>query len=283
MQIQSNKIQDIFSFAQKYLAKIYNEKEINEFIYILLENYSSLDKTQVLAYKERGILESELLKIVFAIKDLKKEKPIQYIIGKTKFYGLDLLLNHNVLIPRAETEELVDIIIKENKEKSGLIIADLCSGSGCIALALKKNLKNSRLFAYDIDDNSIIQIKENAENLNLDIVIEKKDLLKDISSNEKFDIIVSNPPYVMEKEKALMQNNVLKYEPEKAIFVKDDNPLIFYKSIYLFSQKFLKENGKIFLEINEALSKETANIFKEYKTKIIKDIFDKDRFLVVEK
>lgn len=283
MRIASNRIEDILKFALQELEGIYSEKEIKQMTYSLITHFCNIPKTSILANNQQAVLESELLKLNFAIKDLKKEKPLQYIMGYTDFYNIKINLNHKVLIPRPETEELVDMIIKENKERKDIKIADLGCGSGAIALALKNNIPYSEIWAFDIDDNAINQTKENAQSLNLDINIEKKDLLKDNFNDYNFDIIVSNPPYVMEKEKSLMRDNVLNHEPHQALFVKDENPLIFYQAIERIAQKNLKPKGKIYMEINESLSESTKNVFKDYDTKIIKDLFGKYRFIRAEK
>lgn len=283
MRIASNRIEDILKFALQELEGIYSEKEIKQMTYSLITHFCNIPKTSILANNQQAVLESELLKLNFAIKDLKKEKPLQYIIGYTDFYNIKINLNHKVLIPRPETEELVDMIIKENKERKDIKIADLGCGSGAIALALKNNIPYSEIWAFDIDDNAINQTKENAQALNLDINIEKKDLLKDNFNDYNFDIIVSNPPYVMEKEKSLMRDNVLKHEPHQALFVKDEDPLIFYQAIERIAQKNLKPKGKIYMEINESLSESTKNVFKDYNTKIVKDLFGKYRFISAKK
>ncbi len=283
MRIKSNRIEDILKFALQELEGIYSENEIKQMTYSLITHFCNIPKTSILANNKQTVLESELLKLNFAIKDLKKEKPLQYIMGYTDFYNIKLNLNHKVLIPRPETEELVDMIIKENKGKKDLKIADFGCGSGAIALSLKNNIPDSEIWAFDIEDNAINQTKENAQALNLDINIEKKDLLKDNFSDYNFDIIVSNPPYVMEKEKSLMRDNVLKHEPHQALFVKDEDPLIFYQAIEKIAQKNLKPKGKIYMEINESLSERTKKVFKDYDTKIIKDLFGKYRFISAEK
>ena len=283
MRIKSNRIEDILKFALQELEGIYSENEIKQMTYSLITHFCNIPKTSILANNKQTVLESELLKLNFAIKDLKKEKPLQYIMGYTDFYNIKLNLNHKVLIPRPETEELVDMIIKENKGKKDLKIADFGCGSGAIALSLKNNIPDSEIWAFDIEDNAINQTKENAQALNLDINIEKKDLLKDNFSDYNFDIIVSNPPYVMEKEKSLMRDNVLKHEPHQALFVKDEDPLIFYQAIEKIAQKNLKPKGKIYMEINESLSERTKKVFKDYDTKIIKDLFGKYRFIRAEK
>ncbi|MEA5099814.1 MAG: peptide chain release factor N(5)-glutamine methyltransferase [Bacteroidales bacterium] len=283
MRIKSNRIEDILKFALQELEGIYSENEIKQMTYSLITHFCNIPKTSILANNKQAVLESELLKLNFAIKDLKKEKPLQYIMRYTDFYNIKLNLNHKVLIPRPETEELIDIIIKENKNQTNLKIADLGCGSGAIALALKKNIPSCEVWAYDIEDEAIEQTKENAELLNLSINTEKNNILKENFTDEKFDIIVSNPPYVMEKEKELMKPNVLEYEPHSALFVPNNDSLLFYKSIAEFAKTHLNENGKCYLEINEQLGKETSLLFPPNTTKLIKDIFGKDRFIIYSK
>lgn len=281
MRIPSNRIKDIKRFAINELKDIYSENEIKIMISQLISHFTSFDNIQQLISEDKTVLESDLLKLNFAIKDLKHNKPLQYIIGYSEFYNLRIGLRNNVLIPRGETEELVDLIIKENKDREGLKIVDLCTGSGAIALALKKNIPSANVWAVDNDINAINQARENSQTLGIDINILEQDILKQGFTTEKFDIIVSNPPYVMEKEKQLMKENVLDYEPHQALFVEDNNPLIFYKAIERFSQTNLNPKGKVYLEINENLSKQTSDLFKLGSVEARKDINSKDRFVIV--
>jgi release factor glutamine methyltransferase len=281
MRIPSNRIKDIKRFAINELKDIYSENEIKIMISQLISHFTSFDNIQQLISEDKTVLESDLLKLNFAIKDLKHNKPLQYIIGYSEFYNLRIGLRNKVLIPRGETEELVDLIIKENKDREGLKIIDLCTGSGAIALALKKNIPSANVWAVDNDINAINQARENSQTLGIDINILEQDILKQGFTTEKFDIIVSNPPYVMEKEKQLMKENVLDYEPHQALFVEDNNPLIFYKAIEKFSQTNLNPKGKVYLEINENLSKQTSDLFKLGSVEARKDINSKDRFVIV--
>jgi release factor glutamine methyltransferase len=184
-----------------------------------------------------------------------------------------------------ETEEITQRIIQENKGRKNLKIADLCCGSGCIAIALKKAFPDSNVYAYDISEEAIEQSKENA-NLNKEkIFFFKENIFQNKEKNQEFDIIVSNPPYVRESEKSLMKNNVLLYEPHLALFVSDEDPLIFYKQILDFCNRNLAKNGKIYMEINENLAKETELLFKNfnYQTSVFKDIRGKDRLVFAKK
>lgn len=285
MRIPSNKVQDIVRFAHSELDDIYGKEEVRAMVYRLLEHFAGLSITKILSEPMTGVSESELLKIRFGIKDLKQNRPLQYIIGVCDFLDTEILLSRKVLIPRPETEELVNNIIKENSSQSGLKIADLGCGSGCIAIALAKHLPQSEVFAFDISDEAIAQTEENAAHNSVNVKVCKADMRKGLPEKVSFDIIVSNPPYVRESEKVEMKPNVTEYEPYTALFVKDDNPLEFYRSIASIAECHLKEMGKIYLETNEALCHETELIFTSlnYETKTVKDFFGKDRMVFARK
>ena len=286
MRIASNKLKDIIDFAYQELDLLYEKSEIRSMIYSLIEHFTEFDLTKILTYKdELKVSESELLKINFAIKDLKKEKPLQQIIGYTDFLDVRIDVNEHVLIPRVETEEIVQRVINENKGRKNLKIADICCGSGCIAIALKRAFPDANLYAYDISEEALKKSKENAEKNKEKINFFKENVLESKEKNQEFDIIVSNPPYVRESEKAFMRNNVLLYEPALALFVSDKEPLIFYEHLLKFSNQNLAKNGKIYMEINENLAKETELLFKNfnYQTSVFKDLRGKDRLLLTKK
>lgn len=286
MRIASNKIKDIIQFAYQELDSIYEKQEIRTMIHTIIEHFTDFNLMKILSQKdELRVSESELLKINFAIKDLKKEKPLQQIIGYTDFLDIRIEVNEHVLIPRVETEEIVQRIIRENKNKNPKRIADLCSGSGCISIALKKAFPQSEVYAYEISEEAIKKSIENAEKNKEKIIFFKENILKSTEKNQEFDIIVSNPPYVRECEKTLMRNNVLLYEPNLALFVSDEDPLIFYKHILEFCNRNLAKNGCVYMEINEFLGKETELLFKNkgYKTIVYKDFKDKDRLVFAKK
>lgn len=286
MRIASNKLKDIIDFAYQELDLLYEKSEIRSMIYSLIKHFTEFDLTKILTYKdELKVSESELLKINFAIKDLKKEKPLQQIIGYTDFLDVKIDVNEHVLIPRVETEEIVQRVINENKGRKNLKIADICCGSGCIAIALKRAFPDANLYAYDISEEALKKSKENAEKNKEKINFFKENILESKEKNQEFDIIVSNPPYVRESEKAFMRNNVLLYEPALALFVSDKEPLIFYEHLLKFSNQNLAKNGKIYMEINENLAKETELLFKNfnYQTSVFKDLRGKDRLVFAKK
>lgn len=284
MRIPSNKIKDIIRFAHQELDGLYPKREVDSMTRILLEEVSDRPLAELLADKEQTVNESDLLTINFAIKDLKKEKPLQQILGYCDFAGVRINLNRKVLIPRVETEELTMMIIRENKGRCGLKILDACCGSGCMALALAGNIPESVVTAVDLSMEAIEQTRENAQANALNVEVVAADVFSDMPFDTCFDIIVSNPPYVRESEKAMMRNNVLLYEPHSALFVKDEDPLTYYRALCRIADRHLRQGGVMYLEINERLAEQTEAIFKpKYDTLLSKDLRDKYRFLRVRK
>jgi release factor glutamine methyltransferase len=231
--------------------------------------------------RERELSEAEEEKLNAALQRLRQHEPIQYITGKTEFYGLSFSVNKNVLIPRPETEELVEWILEDCKHQEQLNILDIGTGSGCIAISLAKNLPNSKVTAFDISDEAIKVAQGNAELNEVEVAFLKKDILAVDFLSGKFDIIVSNPPYVRELEKKDMQRNVLEHEPATALYVKDEDPLLFYRKIADLADQNLVPKGKLYFEINQYLGKETEVLLteKNFQTRLKKDIFGVDRML----
>ncbi len=264
----SNKINAIYTAMQKELAGVYSREEIRSMWFLLLEAYLGWPVIEVLQKEDASITESEMLKLHFAIKELKAQKPLQYIIGYTWFYDLKISVNPAVLIPRPETEELVAWVIHDYKTASDpqkLSILDIGTGSGCIALALASALGSEAVTAMDISQEAMVVAGENARTLGLKLSFIKGDILDDsFCTKDKFDVIVSNPPYVRLSEKKQMQLNVLKHEPEGALFVSDDDPLIYYKHILKFAQTALKAGGSLYFEINEALGQDMLELVNSY-------------------
>ncbi len=297
MKTKSNRITDIVDYIHDELKNKYPQSEIKAFINILFQEYVGINSAHILAFKDDCVNESELLNIVLSTERLKKYEPIQYIIGRTEFCGLKIKVTSDVLIPRPETEEMVyEIIntIRQNnvkhqnadmREEKNINIIDLCTGSGCIALALDKNIKNSNVSGVDISDKALVIAKENNNNLACNVNFYKYDVLSPSETQDKYDIIVSNPPYVLEREKIDMKRNVLDYEPHLALFVKNENPLQFYEKIEIYARKNLKIGGKIFLEVNNFFVKDTLSLFseKEYIAQVRKDIFNRERFIFLQK
>lgn len=218
---------------------------------IIMESLKGYSATDLIIKADSPVSDYIRTKVDEVIERLLRHEPIQYITGYTTFYGLKLAVDRSVLIPRPETTELVEMIVEEWRDKSDLRVADLCSGSGCIALALARNLPFSRVTAVELSDGAIEVIRENARALKCNINIVKADVLKmALPYSPQYDIIVSNPPYVLERERSEMEANVLDYEPEMALFVPDDDPLRFYKAINRYAAVALREGGKIYYELN---------------------------------
>lgn len=287
MKVPSNLVKDIRKYYCDQLCSIYDKEEASAMILILFDHYFKIDRVRMALEPELRLSESEMLTFHFAVKDLLKNKPLQYIIGETEFCDLKFKVNENVLIPRPETSELVHLIAKNQKPttNSQKSILDIGTGSGCIAISLAKQLPQSQVYALDISEKALCVAKENANINNVDITFIHDDILSLRNKIEtKFDIIVSNPPYVRDLEKAEMRDNVLNWEPHNALFVSDNDPLIFYRNILEFAKTHLKENSEVWFEINEYLGKEMKDLCCEMGFSIVniyKDFREKERFLSV--
>jgi release factor glutamine methyltransferase len=285
MRIPSNKIKDIIEFFKQELQGLYDEREIKSFINLIMEEYIALNSAQLLVSGDKTLNESVLLKIKFAINDLKVYKPVQYILGKTFFYDLEFNVTPDVLIPRPETEELVKWIIDDYKSHLQVFtLLDIGTGSGCIPVSLKKHLPQARVNAVDISEKALEVAKRNAKQNEVSINFMQLDILDRERWQElpETDVIISNPPYVCDSEKQMMQPNVLDYEPHLALFVSNDDPLLFYNAIADFALQKLKPNGSLYFEINENFVLQTKTLL-EIKgftnCEIRKDMQGKDRMI----
>jgi len=289
MRIPSNKIDDVIAFFQEELKGRYSEYEIKSFVFQAFEYYTHRSKAKLLAEKSTGRLsESEILSLFNCIKDLRRYKPIQYIFGKMDWFEMQLHVNESVLIPRPETEELAQIISLEHQGQNPSVFWDVCTGSGCLALAMKKSFPEATVFGTDISDEALEIACENQKHNSLDVYFEKADIF-DSQCYNKFpppQIILSNPPYVTESQKSKMHKNVLDWEPHLALFVNDNDALIYYNAIRKLAELYLQEGGVIYLEINELLFFETAGIFEKscfVNVRILNDFRGKPRFIVAVK
>ena len=293
MKMSSNLVRDCRKYYAGELEKIYGSDEANALIMILLEHYFSIDRVKMALEPEFRLSESELLTLHFAVKDLLKNKPVQYVLGETEFCGMRFMVDENVLIPRPETEEMVKNIAscgdKACLVPTGCNVLDIGTGSGCIAISLAKLLKDSAVTAVDVSEKALEVAKKNAEANNVNVRFILDDILNPQNTeliDNQYDIIVSNPPYVCESEKSEMRANVLDYEPSTALFVTDNDPLIFYRKILEFAQKTLKPSGEVWFEINEKFGKEMKDLCLEKGFKnveIIKDFRERDRILRISK
>lgn len=269
------------------LDDLYGKEEVDSFFFILIEAFYKVSRLNLAMNPDNSV--DNYILILNALQLLKKEQPIQYILGETEFYGLPFKVNEHTLIPRPETEELVQWIInKELRLKTqSLKILDIGTGSGCIAVSLAKNLTKAKVSALDISNEALKVAELNAELNDVKVEFIEANILKSETwnselKNSNFDVIVSNPPYVRELEKQQMQPNVLNNEPHLALFVKDENPLLFYNAITQFAVNNLSKNGLLFFEINQYLGKEMIQLLVDNKFEGIvlkQDIFKKDRMI----
>ena len=287
------------NYFNETLKTIYPITEIDSFFFLLLEEYLGFRRVDIILKSDFKINQKTLNLLQSATKQLEQEVPLQYIIGKTEFYGLPFVVNKHVLIPRPETEELVAWVVSESSrfktfntstkqttETKQLKILDIGTGSGCIPVSLKKQLPFAEISAIDISNDALTVAKKNAVLNNVDIHFILQDILKTVALDQHYDIIISNPPYVRELEKKELKNNVLKNEPHVALFVKNDNPLIFYDKIAELAKNYLNKNGLLFFEINQYLGTETINLVNKKGLKNIqlkKDMFGNDRIIVASK
>ena len=278
-------MQTVFQYIKSELQGFYPETEIKSFSYLILEKLTGFSRTEILLNKNTLFSNEQHNVIESFIEKLKKFVPIQYILGETEFYSLTFNVNESVLIPRPETEELVDWIRNENEnDRNGnLQLLDIGTGSGCIAICLKHEFPNAEVDAFDISDLALETAKSNASLNELVVNFLKVDILNAPDFDKKWDIIVSNPPYVLESEKTEILVNVLEYEPHSALFVPDNNPLLFYRKIAFFAQKQLQPNGKLYFEINREYVKATVDLLSGLgfqNIELRKDISGNDRMIV---
>ena len=269
-------------YLKNELEGLYPITEIEGFARIIFEAVCGWGFTEQVVKRNEEISPTDFRQINEIVLRLKNFEPIQYILGETEFYGLKIKVNPSVLIPRPETEELVQWITQCNLPENSRIL-DIGTGSGCIALALKSKLKNAEIFGVDISENALQVARQNAKTNNLNVVFFQADILNWEHSDWKtFDVIVSNPPYVRESEKKQMKDNVLRYEPKNALFVADNDPLVFYRTISAFAKKYLADNGRLYFEINENLGSEMNKLIIDFgfcDFEIRKDINGRNRMI----
>jgi len=284
------KLKSILNNFHSVLDEAYGKDEVNSFFDLLIEHHLGLKRIELVLNPEYAITNEQELVFSAALEALRNNKPIQYIIGETEFYGLLFKVNEHTLIPRPETEELVALIIEDvtssTVEKS-LKILDIGTGTGCIAISLAKNLPKANVSALDVSSEALKVAQQNVDLNEVKVECIHDDVLNPryvefVSASHYLDVIVSNPPYVRNLEKVEIHPNVLDSEPHLALFVDDDNPLQFYRAICEFAQRNLNENGILYFEINEYLGKEMIQLLEEFGFKAIelkKDMFGKDRMI----
>ena len=274
------KVSNIIGYFKDELSEVAKEGELVSWAYISIEYLLGYTRSDCIINANRDVSKDVSDRFKQIVSALKTNKPLQYILGETEFYGLKFKVNEYTLIPRPETEELVDWILKEEFSSA----LDIGTGTGCIPIALAKN-KKAVISAIDISNNALLVARQNAKINGVEINFIHQDIL--ISNDlPKVDIIVSNPPYVLESEKEMMFDNVLKYEPHLALFVSDKNPLLFYNKIAKLAFESLNNNGKLFFEINEQFADKTIVMLSKIgfvDIKLKKDINDKDRMIKATK
>jgi release factor glutamine methyltransferase len=279
-------LKDLYRNFLVQLQKIYSLSEATAITDWVFEKIASLKRSDILKNPEKIISPAADELIQNTLQELLLQKPIQYVLGEAWFYRMKFKVNKHVLIPRPETEELVEQLIKDRKSKlTDPAILDIGTGSGCIPIAIKKNLPASKLTAIDVSKDALALAKENATLHNAHIQFTELDFLDETNWQAlgMFDIIISNPPYIPINEKEKLDKNVTAFEPHLALFVPDKSPLIFYEKIAVFGRDHLLPNGKIYLETHEDYAKETAALFhNNYQTVMIKkDMYGKERMIII--
>jgi release factor glutamine methyltransferase len=273
----------VFNNALQAISGVYEERECQSVIFMLFAQRFQFSRMDVLM--DKPILNFNQEDWAHAITRIKQHEPIQYILGIAWFLDRAFDVNANVLIPRVETEELVNLILRHTSKEKPLNIIDLGTGSGCIAISLKLALPHATVYALDVDEGALAVAKQNAQKMGAEIVFIHDDMRAITSQLPLLDIVVSNPPYVKEAEKKAMQNNVLDFEPHLALFVNDDNPLEFYKAIAQFGNQYLVDNAALYLEINAFLGAETKAMLQDFgyhHVEVLKDIYEKDRMVLAK-
>jgi release factor glutamine methyltransferase len=254
-------IKEIIRQFREELSQICNVHEAFQFVWLIFDHLHGWSKTDMMLHDDTKLTVSDHLFVQKALERLKNHEPIQYILGETEFFGLPFEVNSSVLVPRPETEELVEWIIESIEPGKSLRILDIGTGSGCIAISLARHLPDTFVSAWDVSPQALETAKNNATKNGVAVSFEQKDVLRITSDQiEQFDIIVSNPPYVRDSEKELMKENVLNHEPHLALFVTNQDPLLFYRKIVCLAAKSLTADGLLFFEINRDMGQETMDL-----------------------
>ena len=257
------------------------QTEVNSLAYMVIEHLFHIDKTEVIVDRSIYIRTKEIKALDKLISRINNNEPIQYIVGEAEFYGRKFTVDSTVLIPRPETEELVALIIKENRDKKVKFL-DIGTGTGCIPITISKELKDTKPYAIDFDPRVIKTARANAAKFDVEIEFLLIDILTEPIPGGPFDVIISNPPYVRESEKGQMKPNVLEHEPHTALFVNDKDPLLYYRRIGELSQSALKDGGRLYFEVHEEFAediKAMLEVMEYHSVRIIKDMNDKNRIV----
>jgi len=282
--LKNNTVHEAFGWFCRLIGPMYDAKEAKSVALIVFEQFLHVTPVDFHTHKDRRISESDIVNLYRIINKLLDDVPVQYITGKGYFRHLELFVDSNVLIPRPETEELVQWVLDDYKtvQKNSLKIWDVGTGSGAIAISLSSELPSADVWASDVSQEGLTVASKNAGLNTCKINFFHHNIIKDKLPANDFDVLVSNPPYIKESEKSLMKDNVLKYEPHLALFVTDHDALVFYRALGKAALQALKPDGMLYVEINEALGPETGDLFLSLGFKNVevrKDIYGKDRFV----
>lgn len=276
------KLREFKSQFTQELVTLYDAQEIESFFFIVLDAFHQMKRVDFALQPEMELDSLQFLQWDTVLAQLKTQKPIQYILGETEFYGLPMFVSEYTLIPRPETEELVQWILETQDTQKSINIIDIGTGSGCIAIALAKNLPNANVFALDVSEQALKIAQKNAKRNQVNITFLHQSILETQNLGLTFDVIVSNPPYVRHLEKEEIKKNVLDYEPHLALFVANDDALLFYRKIAEIAQKNLVSTGQLFFEINQYLGAETKTLLEQNNFKEVdlrQDIYGNDRMI----
>jgi release factor glutamine methyltransferase len=277
-------IQQTAQYIRESIQEAYPEPEAGAIAQLVLEHVLQKSRMQLSLAKQEEVSEVQEEQIKQAVEKLKKQEPVQYVLGVAHFYGLDLQVDERVLIPRPETEELVAPVVREHQGRSGLHVLDICTGSGCIPLALAANLQADKVYGLELSEGALQVARTNARLHRLPVAWLEQDVFEPILgiAPHSLDLITSNPPYVTEQEKTQMRANVLAYEPHLALFVPDEDPLRYYSRIATVATGLLKKGGRLYLEINEQYGQEVKELLLQAgfsQAEVVQDLFGKDRIV----
>lgn len=276
-------VQQSLKQIREHIQEAYPEPEAGAVAQLILEHVLEMNRLQVSLNQQKELTNEQQGQVSKAIERLKQHEPVQYVLGVAHFYDLELHVDERVLIPRPETEELVDLVVKEHKSKSGLKLLDVCTGSGCIPIALAINMVGSQVYGLELSAGALEVAKANAHKYKQAISWLHQDVFESIPIQDgTLDIITSNPPYVLEEEQSLMRPNVLEFEPHLALFVPNKDPLKFYKRIAFVGSRLLRKEGKLYFEINERYGKGVCEELLKAgfsSAEVVQDLFNKERIV----
>ncbi|TPE42719.1 peptide chain release factor N(5)-glutamine methyltransferase [Pontibacter mangrovi] len=281
-------IQQVQQHIRESIKAAYPEPEAGSIAQLVLEHVLQKNRMHLMLAQQEEVSPAQEAQLAQMVQRLQRQEPVQYVLGVAHFYGLELQVDERVLIPRPETEELVDLVLREHKEQQGLQVLDICAGSGCIPLALAANLPNAQVYGLEVSEGALEVARANAAKYKLPVEWLQADIFEPVPSIKpaSLDIITSNPPYVLEEEKRQMRENVLQYEPHLALFVPDQDPLKYYRRITEVALQLLKKGGKVYFEINERYGQEVKELLLQTgfaEAQVVADLFGKNRIVCGKK